>query len=664
MKKLFILFLILFILPISFAQEELNYNQYKSLDLEIGIGSDLKIIPETSGYSIEYIDVFLTFYPRDTELQFTSDFRTTPEAVEKNEILNYRWNYPTQNELAFYVTSNVNVQGDYTKVRSKIKFPLENIPDQYMIYTKPTNNIDSDNEDIIKMASTIVEGEDDLYIVSFKLAQWIERNIKYSLNTLTADSSQKASWVLTNKEGVCDELTSLYIAMLRSLGIPARYISGVAYTNWNDINDWGPHAWAEVYFPNYGWVPFDLTYIQWGAVDPSHITLKQSLDSNEATTDYEWKGRDVDIETRKLDINVRETSRGSPKQRFVNIDLKPLYPSIGFGSHNIIEIELENLEDFYLPATLHMARIKELKPLDGTKKQVLLKPNENKKVYWVVKLNQDLKRDFIYTIPIVIYTDFLENFSTSFSSTYHDPGYSFNEVKEVVDGLEEEQEKTDSKKIDLSCETEKKGYYLEDKVLLNCRIKNAGNHFLEGVEVCAKDSCERMDLGITQEKSASFSLNFEEPGKKDVQVRAQNKDASKTIYHRLIILDKPNIIINNLKHPAEVEYKEVYNISFSLKKDSISNPLNVDVKLTEKGLSKEWIIEELKATENFVIALRGDELSVNENKFTIQVNYFDSNGNEYEDALEFPVSLVNVTFGQRFVIFFNDIGKWIQSLFS
>ena len=60
---------------------------------------------------------------------------------------------------------------------------------------------------------------DDLFIVVYKLAEWVKTNVNYDLSTLTASVSQKASWVLDNKEGVCDEITNLFIALSRALGI-------------------------------------------------------------------------------------------------------------------------------------------------------------------------------------------------------------------------------------------------------------------------------------------------------------------------------------------------------------------------------------------------------------------------------------------------------------
>ena len=97
----------------------------------------------------------------------------------------------------------------------------------------------------------------------------------------------------------------MLIALNRALGIPARFISGVSYTNSDLFTEkWGPHGWAEVYFPGYGWIPFDVTYGEYGFVDPTHIRLKESLDATEASTSYQWLSTNVDLKTAPLDFEV------------------------------------------------------------------------------------------------------------------------------------------------------------------------------------------------------------------------------------------------------------------------------------------------------------------------------------------------------------------------
>ena len=67
------------------------------------------------------------------------------------------------------------------------------------------------------------------------------------------------------KAGYCDYFASAMAVMLRSVGIPARVVSGYA-TGVREsasgpfvVRDDNAHSWVEVYFPRYGWIEFDPT---------------------------------------------------------------------------------------------------------------------------------------------------------------------------------------------------------------------------------------------------------------------------------------------------------------------------------------------------------------------------------------------------------------------
>ena len=68
---------------------------------------------------------------------------------------------------------------------------------------------------------------------------------------------------LNEGRGYCMHFATTATLMLRSMGIPARYVSGyVADTvagEWVDVPDYNAHAWVEVYLGGYGWQPVEVT---------------------------------------------------------------------------------------------------------------------------------------------------------------------------------------------------------------------------------------------------------------------------------------------------------------------------------------------------------------------------------------------------------------------
>lgn len=62
--------------------------------------------------------------------------------------------------------------------------------------------------------------------------------------------------VLAQGKGVCQDFTHLMIAVLRSFGVPARYVSGYIHRPNKESQS---HAWCEAWLPDLGWVGIDPT---------------------------------------------------------------------------------------------------------------------------------------------------------------------------------------------------------------------------------------------------------------------------------------------------------------------------------------------------------------------------------------------------------------------
>lgn len=76
--------------------------------------------------------------------------------------------------------------------------------------------------------------------------------------------STPISVVMQEKKGVCQDFAQIAIACLRSVGLPARYISGYIETlpppgKPKLVGVDASHAWFAVYIPTFGWVDFDPT---------------------------------------------------------------------------------------------------------------------------------------------------------------------------------------------------------------------------------------------------------------------------------------------------------------------------------------------------------------------------------------------------------------------
>ena len=88
-------------------------------------------------------------------------------------------------------------------------------------------------------------------------------NMQFEYEKGITNSASLVTEVLEHRKGVCQDFTHLFIAMARHLKIPARYVSGLLHPDDTDRERFRgytqTHAWAELFFPSYGWIGFDPT---------------------------------------------------------------------------------------------------------------------------------------------------------------------------------------------------------------------------------------------------------------------------------------------------------------------------------------------------------------------------------------------------------------------
>ena len=87
--------------------------------------------------------------------------------------------------------------------------------------------------------------------------------------------------VLKTRGGVCQDFAHLMIACLRSLGLPARYVSGYLRSGEHSTGAEASHAWCALFCPGFGWLDFDPT----NDVMPqgNHVTLAVGRDYYDVT---------------------------------------------------------------------------------------------------------------------------------------------------------------------------------------------------------------------------------------------------------------------------------------------------------------------------------------------------------------------------------------------
>lgn len=103
------------------------------------------------------------------------------------------------------------------------------------------------------------------------LMQALNQRIVYTPGSTAVDTS--AARAFANGAGVCQDHTHAFLACARSIGVPARYVSGYLYSDSSE--HLASHAWAEAWIDD-AWYSFDVTNQL--SIPERHLKLAVGLD--------------------------------------------------------------------------------------------------------------------------------------------------------------------------------------------------------------------------------------------------------------------------------------------------------------------------------------------------------------------------------------------------
>ena len=94
--------------------------------------------------------------------------------------------------------------------------------------------------------------------------EWMPQRFQYQVGSTDAETPIER--VISDGAGVCQDFAHIFLALLRSWGFHARYVSGYFFSAPRDtprIDADAMHAWIEVFRPDIGWVALDATHGQY-----------------------------------------------------------------------------------------------------------------------------------------------------------------------------------------------------------------------------------------------------------------------------------------------------------------------------------------------------------------------------------------------------------------
>jgi hypothetical protein len=159
---------------------------------------------------------------------------------------------------SYSATSKLPVKPGPKQIFSQNKIPS----DIQKFYLQRPRTMDR----IQTLAKNVTSGFQSPFQRATSIENFLKSNYRYSLDIPASTFNHPIEEFLFNrKTGYCEHYASAMVLMLRTLGIPARMVSGFLPTEWNDYGNYftvrqrDAHTWVEAYLGGFGWVSFDPT---------------------------------------------------------------------------------------------------------------------------------------------------------------------------------------------------------------------------------------------------------------------------------------------------------------------------------------------------------------------------------------------------------------------
>ncbi|MDX2137923.1 MAG: DUF3488 and transglutaminase-like domain-containing protein [Chloroflexota bacterium] len=186
--------------------------------------------------------------------------------------------YFAADQVAVDSTGGIRVGGALEAGTVYSVISLENTRDQDMLRSAGNDYPRAIRRTYLQLPSTVTErtralaaelaaGHDNAYDIARAIEQHLRTNYTYTYFPPPQPPNSDAVdvFLFEDRRGFCALYASSMAVMLRTLGIPARVVAGYgtgdynAFSNLYEVRADDAHAWVEVYFPDYGWVPFEPT---------------------------------------------------------------------------------------------------------------------------------------------------------------------------------------------------------------------------------------------------------------------------------------------------------------------------------------------------------------------------------------------------------------------
>jgi transglutaminase-like putative cysteine protease len=153
------------------------------------------------------------------------------------------------NEMTIRVAGEVETADTHGVIRGTV----ERLPDPF--YLRESSLAAADAEIRAFARDAVGDLDADPLGGLHRLLEALNREVVFDAAPTHSATTAAESFAL--RRGVCQDLSHIFIAAARHLGVPARYVSGYFHRADGVTDQEAGHAWAEAKVPGLGWVGFD-----------------------------------------------------------------------------------------------------------------------------------------------------------------------------------------------------------------------------------------------------------------------------------------------------------------------------------------------------------------------------------------------------------------------
>ena len=223
----------------------------------------------------------------------TQILRLTPRNHDGQYVIDWRIDLSDdcilhQHDDAFgNITHSFNAEGPFTTLsitvdgevetqdtHGLVNGAIERFPPAMFLRETDLTHADAAISEFAETVRAAAAKSGDTLALLHELLNALNREITFDTSpTVTATTAAEAFKL---KRGVCQDLTHIFIAAARQLGVPARYIGGHFYRADGVTAQDAGHAWVEAYIDSLGWVGFDPT--NGISTTDAHVRVAAGLD--------------------------------------------------------------------------------------------------------------------------------------------------------------------------------------------------------------------------------------------------------------------------------------------------------------------------------------------------------------------------------------------------